>query len=259
MRYSKRLKNIAMPTEVFVGVYVTKSNKRSKAKYPALKKELNLKSREDYIEPDYVNGVRDESGKMVIRPLTNEEKEFLNDFYAETIITDFLHDPDLKILWNKKKSLINNNHVNEIKKQIKELREESPVKNKARINELKKIVRLTKQQNAEIFREKIEEIERQMQEIREENLLYPDKEDHKQFYGANNARNNCLYNKLKSMKQIINYDPEYDNIFCSIKNNMFDNGKDNYEDKLIDELEREDYEEEEERLKEVLKQEKLKK
>lgn len=53
---------------------------------------MNLKSRRDYIEPEYVDGVCDENGKRVIRPLNEEEKAWLNKFYQETIITTFKRD-----------------------------------------------------------------------------------------------------------------------------------------------------------------------
>ena len=36
-----------------------------------------------------------------------------------------------------------------------------------------------------------------MQDVREAVLLYPDKEDHKQFYNENNKRNVCIYNTCK--------------------------------------------------------------
>lgn len=224
-----------------------------------MKRELNLKSREDYIEPDYVDGIRDSKGNLVIRALNENEKEFLNKFYAETIVTDFLYHPELKRLNNKKKMLVTDDSVSKLKAEVLELREEGAEKNKTRINELKRIIRLTKQQNAEIHFDEICEIDIEMQEIREEYLLYSDKEDHKQFYGANNARNNCLYNKIKSMSQLINYEPDYDDVFCSLSNSLFSSIHTDNEGKLISELEREAYEEEEERLKSVIKEEKLKK
>lgn len=69
-----------------------KVNKRSRAKYPALDKALNTKARRDYIEPEYINGVFDGEGRQVIRPLTADEKEWLNKFYEETIVTSFNKD-----------------------------------------------------------------------------------------------------------------------------------------------------------------------
>ena len=195
---------------------------------------------------------------MVIRPLNESEKEFLNKFYAETIVTDFLHDPELKRLHCKKKSYINNNYISNLRNEINTLRE-FPESNQKRINELKSIIKTTKEQNADLYYEEINEIEEKMTEVREVALLYPDKEDHKQFYGANNARNNCLYNKIKSMGQLINFEPDYDNLFCSLKNRLYELGYDDCEDYLISQLERYYYEEEEDRLLQVNREEKLKK
>lgn len=67
-------------------------SRRSDAKYPALNPKLNLKGRRDYIEAEYVNGVYDENGKKVIRALNAEEKEWLNKFYQESVITSFKQD-----------------------------------------------------------------------------------------------------------------------------------------------------------------------
>lgn len=63
-----------------------KPNRRKNTKYPALVRNMNLKSRQYYIEAEYLNGVGD------IRPLTDKEKEFLNKFYSEYIITSFKKD-----------------------------------------------------------------------------------------------------------------------------------------------------------------------
>ena len=67
-------------------------SRRAKEKYPALRRDLNLKVRRYYIEPDYIHGARDKNGKVVIRPLTNDEKAWLNKFYEETVITKFNKD-----------------------------------------------------------------------------------------------------------------------------------------------------------------------
>lgn len=71
-----------------------KKSKRTNAKYPALNKSLNTKFRRHYIEPDYINGVYDENGAQVIRPLNEEEIEWLNKFYSEVIVTSFNNDDD---------------------------------------------------------------------------------------------------------------------------------------------------------------------
>ncbi|NJN50296.1 MAG: hypothetical protein HC798_03970 [Polaribacter sp.] len=83
-----------------------KRNKRDNIKYPALDKGVNLVSRKDYIESDYINGVFDSDGKEVIRPMTDSEKQWLNKFYEETIITNFQHNNEIKTLNKQKKNII---------------------------------------------------------------------------------------------------------------------------------------------------------
>jgi len=61
---------------------------RGSSKYPELKPNLNLKGRQDYMDTGYVNGVKDEHGKTVIRALNDEEKKFLAQFYREWLNAD---------------------------------------------------------------------------------------------------------------------------------------------------------------------------
>jgi hypothetical protein len=66
-----------------------KKTRRSSYKYPALRKDLNTKTRHYYIEPDYIDGVTNSNGEQVIRPLTAREKQWLNKFYEEYIVASF--------------------------------------------------------------------------------------------------------------------------------------------------------------------------
>jgi hypothetical protein len=225
-------------------------NKRSKSKFPALNKGLNLKSRKDYIEPDYINGVKNADGETVIRPLTEGEKKFLNDFYAETVITDFLHDPRLKGLLKKKQKLINSADIKELQIEIKALKQ-SKNDNTKRIQELKDIIKLLKERNIEENEDEINLINKKMDSIRKEVLLYPDKESHKKFYNDNNSRNSCIYNRSVMMNKLTYIDHEDYNKFSE----SYDALNNDYENYLIDMLEREKYELEEERLMELLKEE----
>ena len=179
----KKQKHIENPTK--------KTTERDKVKYPALDKTKNLLSRSEYIEADYVGGVRDENGNVVIRPLTDSEKEFLNKFYEETVVSNFYHDKALYDLNKIKKSIIEDQTVIELKKLLKEAK---TIQEKNRIRQL---IKLSKKQNEEIYEEELREIKEAMQDIRDEKLLYSDTEDHKQFYNANNARNNCVLIKAK--------------------------------------------------------------
>jgi hypothetical protein len=181
--------------------------KREKEKYPALNKGVNLSSRKDYIEPDYVDGVYDKDGKRVIRALNDEEKAWLNQYYEETVVTNFFHQPELKNLNKYKKAIIQDDIVQDLLKEVKELEKNKPA-NKKRIRELKEIIKLTKKQNEETYAKQLEHLEEELQEAREKYLLYPNKEDHKQFYNDNNSRNNCLFNRSKMMHVLDNLEIE---------------------------------------------------
>lgn len=114
------------------------------------------------MDTEYINGVRNEDGELVMRPLTDEEKEFLNKFYQETVNANFLHDPELKSLHNK----------------IKEVQQlDNPTE--------------------EDF-ERLDYLNLLYLEKAEEALLYSGEKDQKRIYGENNARNRCLYNRSKS-------------------------------------------------------------
>lgn len=66
-----------------------RKNRRNTTKYPNLKKEFTIKRRREFLETEYVNGVTNKDGEMVIRPLNDEEKEWLDQFYKETLNTSF--------------------------------------------------------------------------------------------------------------------------------------------------------------------------
>lgn len=165
---------------------------------------MNLTSRKDYIEADYVKGVFDSQGKQVIRELTSKEKDFLNKFYEETIVTNFYHDPELKRLNNKKREIVEDVTIKALKNEIRKL-EKNQEENRNRIKQLREIIRITKKQNEETFSDQLDELEDDMQELREKLLLYPDKEDHKIFYNENNARNACIFNKKRITGQLTDF------------------------------------------------------
>lgn len=158
-----------------------KNSQRKKAKYPAIKKQYNLKMRQDYMDIDYVGGVYNEDGELVIRPLNHEEKEFLNKFYEETVNANFLHDNELK----------------KIKKKIDEIKSlENPSQ-----EQLEKFDYLMM-----LFLDKSDEV-----------LLHSSDKEQKKLYGENNARNRCLYNRAKASGKLAylrdNYSSKLDD-FC---------------------------------------------
>lgn len=225
-----------------------KSNRREKVKYPALNKGLNTLSRKDYIEPDYVDGVYDKDGKKVIRSLTEEETEWLNQFYEESIITNFYHDKELKHLNKMKKRIIEDETVQQLNVKLKELQKDKS-KNSKKIKDFKEIIKLTKKQNEETYSDKLNEIEEELNDLRQEKLLYPDKEDHKQFYKDNNSRNSCIFNKSRAMNTLIGLDTDEYDAYLSRTLNGLDS-----QQILIYEIEREIYEDQEERLNDVIEE-----
>ena len=171
---------------------------------------MNLSSRKDYIEPEYINGVYNAKGEQVIRPLSEDEKAWLNKYYEETVVTNFYHEPELKKLNRVKKAIIEDDTVQDLKSEIKKLSSNKKTNGK-RIKELKEIIKLTKKQNEETYSEKLELIEDALEDARKKHLLYPDKEDHKKFYNDNNSRNACLFNKMRIMGKLDDLDiSEYD-------------------------------------------------
>lgn len=208
---------------------------------------MNLKSRRDYIEAEYIKGVKNRRDELVIRALTHEEKVWLNNYYEEAIVTNFLHDPVLRKLNNRKKSLVNDDLVVSLRKQVKALEKDTTPESRKRARELKQVIKLTKEQNRETYAKQIEKIEKQLQERREEVLLYPNKEDHKKFYNENNSRNQCAFN--------VGYVNSIDDMDINSENNTCFQIE-SWEEDLVEEMEWDRTEEELMRLIEVLKQSK---
>lgn len=225
-----------------------KSTKRQKEKYPALNKGLNLSSRKDYIEPDYVDGVFDQQGNQVIRPLNDKEKKWLDDFYAETVVTDFLHHPDLKKLNDYRRAIIEDEIVKDLKAQKKELQKDK-VNNKKRIREISEIITITKKQNGEIYADQLQYIDEELQELREKHLLYSDKEDHKQFYNHNNSRNNCIFNRSRMTGKLSDLEIDEYDAYVSSKIGGID-----MEDVLISEIEKVDYESQDAKVEAIMEE-----
>lgn len=102
-------------------------SRRKKTKYPNLNPGLNLKKRTEIIETDYVNGVRNEKGELVIRPLTDEEKAWLDKFYKEYANGEKLSDDSFHDKRHQEDIYLANNARNRdiynCKKQTKKLKQ----------------------------------------------------------------------------------------------------------------------------------------
>lgn len=187
--------------------------RRNKVKNPALKNQYNLKSRQDLIDFDYLD------------KLSEEDKSFLNDFVAETVNTNFLHDEELKRLNNIKSELQKTPEIQNITDHIKALKidlsEASDADLKAsirlRIRELDKEKTLLKRANKTANEDMIKELDKQIDQRRKEVLLYPCKEQHKEFYNENNARNVDIYVDAMKQNKLFQLDPtEFDNYYSNM-------------------------------------------
>lgn len=125
--------------------------------------------RADFIDNiEYVNGVKAQDGQIAIRPLTEDEVEFLNRFNKEYYHASFDKD-DSKNIHKKTEDV---DLMLEVKEKIKEL--------KSQLNQsIKETKRISKE---------IQKLEDQYKKINPRKLCTDD----------NNARNRCLFNKAKA-------------------------------------------------------------
>ena len=193
--------------------------KRSKEKHSALKKQFNLKSRQDLIDFDYLD------------QLDESELDFLNDFVSETVNANFTHDPELKRLSLIIKEVINCPEVQELSERIRiaktclseALSSEEKGLLEVEIESLTKQRRELKIANKRSNREVIKGIEKQLQKRREETLIYPKKKQHKEFYDENNSRNNDLYNTASRTGSLFQLEPQqFDTYFINSRNLDFE-------------------------------------
>jgi len=87
-------------------------SKRSRIKNPNLSRKYNIKARRDYIETDYIDGIYSEDGKEIMRPLTDEEKGWLDQYYKEVVNANLKNSKLYKDGEDKKKIYNENNARN---------------------------------------------------------------------------------------------------------------------------------------------------
>jgi len=171
-----------------------KKNRRSNAKYPALEKNLNLKTRTEQIDFDYIDQLPEKwtdpkTGK------TCNPKQYLNDFVNESIHADFKSN---KRLHKKKK--IEDPKNEDLRKlldliyiKVKELVgliDNSKTNNKLKIK-LKKSISKLKVQIRKQIKGDFSFIEDYFQ---------------KEAYDKNNSRNRCILTRAKAQGKAISID-----------------------------------------------------
>lgn len=161
-----------------------RNTKRSNAKYPALDPLLNLKTRYEQLDFDYVNKLPD----TWTDPKTGKKcnpKQFLNDFANEFIHADFTSN---KKRIHKKKKVDGKDN-----KYIKSLIEEMNFKFKELLNNLNNsgISTTRKMKLKKVLNRSKTTLEYQIKEL----LHYVDDFYKKEAEDKNNARNRCRYTK----------------------------------------------------------------
>ena len=185
--------------------WVVKRKGRDSVKYPALDRRYNTKARRYIIETDYISGVKDSDGNQVIRPLDEKEKEWLNQFYTESVNADFYKDPRIKEIKEIIKELIFTTEVEDLIEQYRNS------KNPKFVKETKMKVRDLKKENRENSLDLIEALEDQIQDVLDEVNLFPSEESRVELYRENYLRNQDLFNLIKRTGKMINLDlEEYD-------------------------------------------------
>ena len=161
-----------------------KSRGRRKA-YNFLDKKGTTATRQDYIETNYVNGVKDDKGNYVIRPMTAEEKEWLSQFIEETEHGNLNKTSQIK---------------NELKKR-KEIKSSWVAAKKS--GDVDEMIKLE-----QAFESKTRKIE----ELRDNcNNFYTKESDIKEIFDRDNERRRDVYNNAKISDNLVLYDiTEYD-------------------------------------------------
>lgn len=159
--------------------------KSRRQQYDYLNRQGTVKTRQEFIETDYVDGVYDSKGNQVMRPLTPEEREWLSQFYAETEHGNF--------------------------KKTQEIEEQEKI-HKALCKEMRhNKKRMTSKQVLEL-KEEIDSVYKKLVHLRAEtNTFYTEDEDRREIYTRDNKRREDVFNRAKATNHLISYDiPEFD-------------------------------------------------
>jgi hypothetical protein len=79
--------------------------KNHKKKFQSLNSKGARAHRKEFIETSYINGVVNDFGDQVIRPLNKDEISWLDKFYKEFIHSTFVTDSESILLFKKAKAL----------------------------------------------------------------------------------------------------------------------------------------------------------
>ena len=181
-----------------------KESKRKKA-YNFLDKKGTTRTRHDYIETGYVDGVKDANGNQVMRPLDESERAWLSKFVSETEHCNMTTTKQIKL---------------EVRK-LKSLRADYRAASKAaNIDEMERLFLAidAQLQVCEYLRE-------------DAGNFYTTEEDVKGFYTRDNERRRDVYNNAKISDNLTMFTPEeYDKFSTEAINDV------NHEDLILEHI-----------------------
>ena len=154
-----------------------KRKHRSKAIRPNLDFRYTIQSRHEFLDSNkYINGVRNSDGEMVIRPLNNEELDWLDKFFAGDLNASFSeYNSDMFELSEEEVTVCDN-----IQKELAKVRN-----------------RLAKHRKLDV--EEVRELHTRKRELQD---LYYSINKKADAYQRNNKRNQDLYGKLRCMGKL---------------------------------------------------------
>lgn len=154
--------------------------KKHKNKFDPLRKNGTLMTRRDFVETDYVNGVKDSDGRVVMRPLTKEEKEWLSQYYQEAENVNF-------------------NKTEEIKDEHEKLRKA--------IKKYRPYKEMYGEEHPKVVNQRTK-----LKSLREEsNSFFVEDSQRRELFKQDNDRRNDIFNVAKQTGTLVNLDiSEYD-------------------------------------------------
>jgi len=156
-----------------------KPKRKHKKKFKFIDNRGAYKTRKDFIETQYINGVKDEAGNLVMRPLNAEEVAFLDAFYKESVHANFTTSEE-----TKKHEL-----------EIKRLERDNKSYHKAFKEDSKEILKAIENKKIETSKAR-----------KALGNIYSDYDEQKEIRQQNYQRNQCVFNKTKVQSKLDSFE-----------------------------------------------------
>lgn len=140
-----------------------------------------VKTRQEFIEAEYVNGVYNQDGTEAIRPLNEQETQWLAQFYSETEHGNFQKTQEIEIAQEA---------YDELCRKIRKAK-----KNKLTTEQVLKLKESADQRYKELVHLRAET-----------NTFYPEDVDRREIFNKGNRRKEDVFNRAKVSNNLISLD-----------------------------------------------------